>query len=177
MVGLVDARRHVPIGNEAVRISSPQEQAEFPDDEEVICDSYRPAVKSCEPPLNGDLKINWPAPFEGLCHEAIEMPEHPFGAVVLHPERALEFQEILEFLGEAASKPVRHLGTGNAQYLSCFRSMPAYLDIDRVSEWPTTATTTFGRTPRFNCSAMWAQRNTFMLYLDGNEIPAFFAYC
>ena len=68
------------------------------------------------------------------------------------------------------------LVTGNAQVLNGSMSMPAYLDSDRVSEWPTTSTTTLGGTPRFNCSAIWAQRKTFVLYLGGNEMPAFSAY-
>jgi hypothetical protein len=74
MMGLVDARRQVAIGNEAVRISSPQEQTELPEDDEVVGDSDGPAVKGCEPLLNGHLEVNWPAPFEGLCHEAIKSP-------------------------------------------------------------------------------------------------------
>src|SRR6266849_2335870 len=175
-MGLIDARRQIPIRNEAVRISPPQEQTEVPDDEEVICDSHRPAVEGREPVLNGHLKVNWPAPFEGLCQEAIETPKHPFGAVVLIAERALECQEVLEFLGETTSKPVRHLGTRKAQCLSCSMSMPAYLEIDRVSEWPTTSTTTFGGITRFSCSAIWAQRKTFIAHLAGSRTPAFFAY-
>jgi len=74
MMGLVDARRQVAIGNEAVRISSPQEQTELPEDEEVVGDSHWPALKGCKPPFNGHLEVNWPAPFEVLCHEAIEPP-------------------------------------------------------------------------------------------------------
>src|SRR3990172_3422853 len=176
MMRLVGARRLVTIRNEAVRISPPQEQTELPDDEEVIGDSHRPAVKGGEPTLDGCFKVKGPAPCEGLCHETIETPQHPFGTVVLNAERALELQEVLEFLGEAASEQVCHLGTGNAQRRSCPMSMPAYLEIDRVSEWPTTSTITLGRTPRFSCSAIWAQRKTFIPYLAGSPTPAFCAY-
>ena len=73
-MGLVDAWRQVAIRNKAVWISSPQEQAELPHDEEAVGDSHRPAVKGGEPPLNGHLKVHWLAPFEGLCHEAIKTP-------------------------------------------------------------------------------------------------------
>src|ERR1700758_3155916 len=116
---LVSAWGQIAIWNEAARISPPQEQAEFPDDEELICDRYRLAVKSCEPPLNGHLQVNWSVPFEDLFHEAIETPQHPFGAVVLEAERTLEVQEILKFIGEATLKTVFHLGTLNAQCRSC----------------------------------------------------------
>src|SRR5258708_36910760 len=90
---LVDAWRQVPIWNEAVWISSPQEQAELPDHEEAVGDSHRPAVKGGQPSLNGHLKVHRLAPFEGLPHEAVKNPQHPLGAVVFNATRALEFPE------------------------------------------------------------------------------------
>src|SRR5579862_3687876 len=84
------------------------------------------------------LKINWPAPFEGLRHETIETAQHPFGAAVLND-----------------------LGAGKAQWLSCSTSMPAYLEIGCISEWPTTSTITLGGTIR--ATAEMSQRQELEL--------------
>jgi hypothetical protein len=135
VMGLVYLRCTIAIGNEAIWVSPPQEQTEFPQQPELTRNiDWTAPLECCEPLVDGQLEVDSFAPLKVPSYETVKVSQQGLSALVANSQRALESQELLEVFGEGTSKTLVHEGTGNAQLLSRSMLIPAYFEIDRVSE-------------------------------------------